>query len=379
GDKVALQIDTIRRQNVMKNHTGTHVLNFALRQVLEGDSDQKGSLVAPDKLRFDFTCKKAMTTDQVKAVELCVNEIIRKNEEIFAKEASLAVAKTIQGLRAVFDETYPDPVRVVSVGIPVEKMEADPTGPAGSVTSVEFCGGTHLKRAGHLQEFVIASEEAIAKGIRRILALTGLEAKKASLKAQQLQVKVDKASEVIKEGKLSVKELVKLITNLTEDISGSQISQWKKDEMRNSLKALKKTVDDKERAKMAAVVSKIVEEANALVEEHKEAPFLVKELNAFAQNKALDGALKVIKSSTIPAAMLISGDENTGKVICMAQVSKDISSKLKANEWCKEVQSVLNGKGGGKAESAQATGTNLAGIQEAIQMANAFAKLKLGE
>jgi len=100
------------------------------------------------------------------------------------------VAKTIQGLRAVFDETYPDPVRVVSIGIPVEKMEADPTSPAGSATSVEFCGGTHLRRAGHMGNFVVASEEAIAKGIRRIIALTGPEADRAEARAKMLKGKL---------------------------------------------------------------------------------------------------------------------------------------------------------------------------------------------
>ena len=78
------------------------------------------------------------------------NQMISKNEEVFAKDASLAVAKTIQGLRAVFDETYPDPVRVVSIGIPVTTLEKDPTGPAGAQTSIEFCGGTHLQRSGKI-------------------------------------------------------------------------------------------------------------------------------------------------------------------------------------------------------------------------------------
>ena len=104
----------------MNNHTGTHVLNYALRKVLAAEADQKGSLVAPDRMRFDFTAKQALTVEQVKAVEVAANELIAKNEEVFAKEAPLAVAKTIQGLRAVFDETYPDPVRVVSIGVPVE-------------------------------------------------------------------------------------------------------------------------------------------------------------------------------------------------------------------------------------------------------------------
>ena len=156
-------MDEARRKCVMNNHTGTHVLNYALRKVLTAEADQKGSLVAPDRMRFDFTANKALTADQVKGVEEAANELIAKNEEVFAKEAPLAVAKTIQGLRAVFDETYPDPVRVVSIGIPVEDLEASPTSPAGSKTSVEFCGGTHLRRAGHIGDFVLASEEAIAK------------------------------------------------------------------------------------------------------------------------------------------------------------------------------------------------------------------------
>ena len=157
------QVDEARRKCVMNNHTGTHVLNYALRKVLTAEADQKGSLVAPDRMRFDFTANKALTAEQVKSVEEAANELIAKNEEVFAKEAPLAVAKTIQGLRAVFDETYPDPVRVVSIGIPVEDLEASPTSPAGSKTSIEFCGGTHLRRAGHICDFVLASEEAIAK------------------------------------------------------------------------------------------------------------------------------------------------------------------------------------------------------------------------
>ena len=112
----------------MNNHTGTHILNFALRQALETEADQRGSLVAPDKLRFDFTTNKAMTIAQVKKAENVANEMIDKNEEVYAKETPLALAKAIQGLRAVFDETYPDPVRVVSVGVPVENMTKDPTG-----------------------------------------------------------------------------------------------------------------------------------------------------------------------------------------------------------------------------------------------------------
>lgn len=92
--------------------------------------------------RFFIICLNAFCSLKI------ANELISKNEEVYAKDASLAVAKTIQGLRAVFDETYPDPVRVVSIGVPVTTLEQDPTGPAGAQTSVEFCGGTHLRRSG---------------------------------------------------------------------------------------------------------------------------------------------------------------------------------------------------------------------------------------
>merc|ERR1719356_1087974 len=136
-----------------------------------------------------------MTAAEVKKVEDIANQMINKNQEIYAKESPLALAKTIQGLRAVFDETYPDPVRVVSVGIPVEKLEADPNSPEGTKTSVEFCGGTHLRRAGHMEHMVIASEEAIAKGIRRIVALTGPEAIKALNKERLLETEVGKVKE----------------------------------------------------------------------------------------------------------------------------------------------------------------------------------------
>uniref|UniRef100_A0A671VCU9 alanine--tRNA ligase n=1 Tax=Sparus aurata TaxID=8175 RepID=A0A671VCU9_SPAAU len=134
GDQVTLRLDEARRRPIMSNHTATHILNFALRGVL-GEADQRGSLVAADRLRFDFTAKGALSTGEVRAFspKLC------SLQTVYAMEAPLAQAKAIQGLRAVFDETYPDPVRVVSIGIPVEELVKDPDSAAGSLTSIEFC------------------------------------------------------------------------------------------------------------------------------------------------------------------------------------------------------------------------------------------------
>uniref|UniRef100_A0A8C4EWQ6 alanine--tRNA ligase n=1 Tax=Dicentrarchus labrax TaxID=13489 RepID=A0A8C4EWQ6_DICLA len=141
GDHVTLRVDEARRKPIMSNHTATHILNFALRGVL-GEADQRGSLVAADRLRFDFTAKGALSTGEVRRTEEIACALIRDAKTVYAMEAPLAQAKAIQGLRAVFDETYPDPVRVVSIGIPVEDLLKDPDSAAGSLTSIEFCGGT---------------------------------------------------------------------------------------------------------------------------------------------------------------------------------------------------------------------------------------------
>lgn len=381
SDTVNLYLDTSRRRHVMNNHTGTHILNFALRTVLGTEADQRGSLVAPDRLRFDFTNKGAMSAKQVKDTEIASKVMIDRNEQVYAKESNLAVAKTIQGLRAVFEETYPDPVRIVSIGIPVETLETDPFGPAASKTSVEFCGGTHLHYAGHIGDFVIASEEAIAKGIRRIVALTGPEATKALKKTELLENELNNIKSIISDDKTGAnsKEHVKKIVELTEDVSHAVIPYWKKDDMRNELKALKKQIDDKERAGKAAIATNVAEKAKELCLANPNVPILVKQLEAFSNTKALDSALKQVKSlSPETSAMFFSVDPDVKKIFCLAAVPKNAVNKgLKANEWVQQVSSVMQGKGGGKPESAQASGSNISCLNEVMDLATQFANTKL--
>ncbi|XP_065300214.1 alanine--tRNA ligase, cytoplasmic [Dermacentor albipictus] len=381
GDKLKLSIDEERRKLLMNNHTGTHVLNFALRTVLTAEADQRGSLVAPDRLRFDFTNKKPMSPAEVKAAEQHANEMIAKNGVVYAKDSPLALAKAIQGLRAVFNETYPDPVRVVSIGIPVEEMLADPSSPAGSVTSVEFCGGTHLKRAGHIGDFVISTEEAIAKGIRRIVALTGPEATKAVKKAEHYENEVNRLRTEVEKVTQAVqgKELVKQIVELTEEISQSSISYWKKDELRTELKNLKKKLDDLDRSNKAQAQQLAIETVKKLLEDKKDCDYIVHTLDVGDNAKALDAALKQVRTLTPnAAAMFFSQDSEKGKVICLSTVPKGIVARgLTANAWVKEVSEVIGGKGGGREESAQAIGNNVGSLEKALQVANEFAKLKL--
>ncbi|KAA0198665.1 hypothetical protein HAZT_HAZT005176 [Hyalella azteca] len=376
GDEVAITFDGVRRKLLMNNHTGTHILNFALRQVLSADADQKGSLVAPDRLRFDFSSKGAMTVEQVKRAEQIAVEMVKSNSQVYAKTSSLAVAKSIVGLRAVFGEVYPDPVRVVSVGIPVEDLEKDPQSPAGNKTSIEFCGGTHLLRSGHVGHFVIAVEEAIAKGIRRIVALTGPEAQKAINRGALLQNKVNQLTQTLSNDSLSYKESVKLITDLMEDINQAQIQYWLRDELRNALDSAKKVLGDADRARKMAVSKDAIRFVKELKAANPDVPYVVVELKAFAQNKVLNDALKEVKNG--PPSLFISADEDTGKILAMAAVPKDVVQKgLAADQWVKNLTELLDGKGGGRAENAQLSGTNTSALHKALRLSHEFAQQKL--
>ncbi|KAG6924097.1 alanyl-tRNA synthetase [Chelydra serpentina] len=380
GDQVRLYIDEPRRRPIMSNHTATHILNFALRSVL-GDADQRGSLVAPDRLRFDFTARGAMSTQEIKKTEECANQMIKEAKTVYAKDCPLAAAKAIQGLRAVFDETYPDPVRVVSIGIPVENMLADPSSAAGSITSVEFCGGTHLQNSSHAGPFVITSEEAIAKGIRRIVAITGAEALKALRNASSLMKSLSALDAKVKVQTAPNKDVQKEIADLSETLATAVIPQWRKDELREALRALKKVMDDLDRTSKADIQKRVLEKTKQLIDSHPNQPLVVLELESGASAKALNESLKLFKAySPQTAAMLFSVDNEAGKITCLCQVPQEAANKgLKANQWVQEVSGLMDGKGGGKDVSAQAAGKNVSCLEEALKLATNFAKLHLGE
>ena len=176
GDTLELRVDVCRRAT-MKNHTATHVMNWALREVLGDHVQQKGSLVDHEKTRFDFSHPKALTPEQVERVEQLVNERIRRNLPVHYRVVPQQDALKINGLRAVFGERYPDEVRVMSVGVPVEDLVKDPGNPEWRKYSIEFCGGTHLNNTRDIEHFTITTEEAVAKGVRRVVAVTGETAK----------------------------------------------------------------------------------------------------------------------------------------------------------------------------------------------------------
>uniref|UniRef100_A0A3Q3AGJ3 Alanine--tRNA ligase n=1 Tax=Kryptolebias marmoratus TaxID=37003 RepID=A0A3Q3AGJ3_KRYMA len=168
GDQIQLHLDQAHRMSCMVKHTATHILNFALRKVLGSAVSQRGSHVSADRLRFDCSIK-VLTRE-------CVNDIISANQIVHSQEVPLQTARTIRGLRTV-DEVYPDPVRVVSLQVPVSELLETGT---DRETSVELCCGTHLLQTGAIKDLVIVSEKQLVKGISRIIAVTGRDAVRVS-------------------------------------------------------------------------------------------------------------------------------------------------------------------------------------------------------
>ncbi|VUZ54781.1 unnamed protein product [Hymenolepis diminuta] len=387
GEKVRVGLDTVRRVGLMRNHTATHVLNFALRRVLIGqDADQKGSLVAPDRLRFDFSAKHALTKEQVRATEKVSQRMVSSGQPIYSKDVSLVDAKAIKGLRAVFGEVYPDPVRVVSVGVPVEKLIAEKDNDRANRTSVELCGGTHVTNVGHIGKFVIISEEAIAKGVRRIVALTGPEGERAEKLAHQLQQEVTNYVNAILQATSKkpvdmtvLRPLSVKFTSMSESVDSAQIGVWPRESMRSALAGAKSRLDELDKASKAATAGLVMEEAKQLC---RSAPgdFIVHVFNAGSNAKALNTALKEMEKS-LPATgvMALSFDAESNKLLCLAQVPKALVARgLKANLWAGCVSALINGKGGGKDTSAQASGSpNDISVDQVVSAARDFVKANL--
>ena len=153
GDTLTLRIDEERRRRIEANHTATHLMNHALRAVLGDDVEQRGSLVADDRLRFDFSQARAMTPGELLEVEQQVRRAISEDQAVHAADMELARAMEISGIRAVFGERYPDPVRVVSIGVPIDQLAEQPSASLHADHAIEFCGGTHLRSTGETGDF----------------------------------------------------------------------------------------------------------------------------------------------------------------------------------------------------------------------------------
>ena len=246
GTIVKCQVDYERRRMVTPNHSMTHVLNAALAGVLGEGVDQRGSLCNEDKLRFDFSYKKAMTTEELRKTEEICQKVVADALPVTAKVMPLAEATSLPGVRAVFGEVYPDPVRVVTIG---------------ESTSIEFCGGTHVANTNEAEAFVIVEETAVAKGIRRISAVTRGLALEAIAEGSMFAAAVAEA-----EGfPANTPELDKKAGAMRKDLDASFMSASLKSELRARIEAIQKKGMEAKKALLAGRVDRCLNEVKAQV------------------------------------------------------------------------------------------------------------------
>jgi alanyl-tRNA synthetase len=378
GDGISAKIDHSRRGPIAANHTATHMLNFGLRRVLGPQVDQKGSLVAPDRFRFDFSNNGPVTPEQLEKVEAIVAEMIRHDLTVYADVAPLAAGRQIAGLRAVFGEAYPDPVRIVSIGQPVQDLLASPQNPAWGEISVEFCGGTHLERTGLAEAFAITTEEAVAKGVRRVVGVTGVAARAAFQAADSIAQRVEGAADL--EGAALQGE----VADITRQIESMPIPVSRRARLRAALASLQERIRSAGKQAAATRAAEAAQRARQIAESAllsgDEA--IISVIEAGAERGALEAAVKTIRDKCPRSAvMLLSADESdpaAPKVTILAAVPDTLVKRgLSAGEWVRQAAAQVGGKGGGRPDSAQGGGTQVEKVKDAILAARTFAARKL--
>lgn len=304
------------------NHSATHLLHEALRRVVGDHVQQKGSLVDPDKLRFDFSHFEALTDEQIVEVERIVNLQIMANTAVVTREMDIASAQAL-GAQALFGEKYAEQVRVVSMGI--------------DDFSIELCGGTHAQRTGDLSLLKIKSEGGIASGVRRIEALTGLGAfgYVASLEQQ-----VNEMAAIVKGPKDKVLEKMKLI------IDKSRTLEKQVEQLQSQVSA----------AKGAQLINQAIDVAGN------------KLLVAAIDNtdaKALRETAEQLRDK-LDNAVIVLASVNNGRVSLISAVSKSLTAVVKAGDIIKDLSVKVSGKGGGRPDMAQGAGTDAGALAQAL-------------
>jgi alanyl-tRNA synthetase len=319
GDNVLCEFDELRRWPIRNNHTGTHILNFALREVLGDGIDQKGSLVAAEKLRFDFSHKQGVSDSDLQKIEDISTGYIRQNCTVYTKEVPLSLAHEISGVRAVFGETYPDPVRVVSVGVELEDILRSPKDEAWYKISIEFCGGTHVQKTGDIKDLIILEENGIAKGIRRIIAVTGEDAHEVQRLAAEFDERLSRL-EKMEHGPKKEAEVKTIQTDLNQLV----ISALTKSKFRERFAILHKQVLEEQKAHSKMESKRALEAVAGYFEdgENKGKEGLVTRLPISANSKVVNEVLTYVKTKLPDKSVYVfAADEEGDKVVHGCHVS----------------------------------------------------------
>ena len=322
GDKVNAIVDIDRRKKIMGNHSATHLLHESLRLILGDKVNQKGSLVEPDKLRFDFSHDEAVSKSNLDQVEALVNKQILGNSEVITEETDIESAKK-KGAMALFGEKYGENVRVLSMG--------------DDNFSVELCGGTHVERLGDIGRFKIISESGIASGIRRIEAVTGLEA-----------YKLDKINE----------DNLDMIASLTKSNSVNLLEKIK--QLISNQKSLEKQITNFQKQLASDQSVDLISKAENI----NGIKLLATEVSGVSAKDLRDLADKL--KDKLGTAVVVLAVVSGKKVSLISAVTKNLTDKYQAGSILNHVASQIGGKGGGRADMAQGGGTEPEKLKDAL-------------
>ena len=329
GVSLNSKVDVDLRNGSKRNHTGTHLLHASLREILGKHVHQQGSFVSPDRLRFDFTHLNKMSKEELNKIEKLMNSKIRANLPVKKHETSYSEAIN-NGAIAFFGDKYGKDVRTVEIS-------------NGSKFSYELCGGTHCEYTGEIGSFYIISESSIASGVRRIEAVTGINAENYAKKQFDLLRTISND------------------LNVSTDEIPSKILQFNK-----QIKDLKKEISSSENNNTKKIIDDLTEKAEKI----GDSSCIIQEVNFDA--KEIRNTAEQLKEKINGIAALFSTSDN--KVTVVIAINKSLTNKLNSEKIIKEIGPIIGGGGGGKPDMAQAGGSNLKGIREAMELTRSLIK-----
>jgi alanyl-tRNA synthetase len=352
GEAVRISVDADRRKLIQGHHTVTHLLHWALHEVVSRDASQKGSYVGPDKLTFDFS-SAPLTPEQKRDVEKLVNEKIAENTPVSWTEIPFAEAKQRKDIIQFFGEKYGDTVRVLQIGGAPRALDG---------YSMELCGGTHVSSTAEIGPFRIVKEEAIAAGVRRIEAVAGNAARswgkhEAARQQEKFEALARKKTDIAAlpafEDNAATTEMLQQIDARAAHLERVEV------EVRDWEKQNAKTAEAEVRTRAARI-------ANQLVASHTGKTFCVAEVQD-GDGKLLQAVADTLKSKFNGPIFLIGATH--GSVALIASVPKAMTSKIQANKLIQQIAPIVGGKGGGRPESAQGAGKDAGKIGTALAKA----------
>jgi alanyl-tRNA synthetase len=329
GNVVTLSVDAPRRNAIQRHHTVTHLLHWALHEVVSKEASQKGSFVGPDKLTFDFN-SAPLTPQQVADIEKLVNERILENAGVNWTEVPHADVKSRKDVMQFFGEKYGDTVRVVQIGGKPHKLDG---------FSMELCGGTHTRATGEIGMFRIVGENAIAAGVRRIEAVAGLEAyRQATDEVALIKLLAGKVNS-------PVHELEKKIESLLEH-----------------QKTMEKQMKVAQQREASNAASNLLEEIKTI----NGVPAIIHNLGS-ANGDFLQSIADSLKGRF--KGVIVLGGVANGVVALVAAVSPDFTAKVQAGKIIQQIAPIVGGKGGGKPDNARGGGKDAGKLDEALAKA----------